>query len=59
MFRSPIFNYSGKPIYPIRRWGVVERAARQASASLSQQQSSGDTVELSGQNGNSSRKSRW
>lgn len=59
MFRSPIFNYSGKPIYPIRRWGGVERAARQASASLSQQQSSGDTVELSGQNGNSSRKSRW
>ena len=39
--------------------GGVERAARQASASLSQQQSSGDTVELSGQNGNSSRKSRW
>lgn len=38
---------------------MVERAARQASASLSQQQSSGDTVELSGQNGNSSRKSRW
>ena len=26
---------------------------------MSQQQSSGDTVELSGQNGNSSRKSRW
>ena len=59
MFRSPIFNYSGKPIYPIRLWGGVERAARQASASLSQQQSSGDTVELSGQNGNSSRKSKW
>ena len=59
MFRSPIFNYSGKPIYPIRRWGGVERAARQASASLLHQPSSGDTFSLSGSSSDSPRKSRW